>query len=28
MWMETNLGPTRGCSGCATTTERVYIDIP
>ena len=28
MWMETNLGPTRGCSGCATTTERVYFDIP
>jgi hypothetical protein len=28
MWMETNLGPTIGCSGCATTTERVYIDIP
>ena len=28
MWMETNLGPTKGCSGCATTTARVYIDIP
>ena len=28
MWIETNLGPTRGCSGCATTTARVYIDIP
>ncbi len=28
MWMETNLGPTVGCSGCATTTQRVYIDIP
>ena len=28
MWMETNLGPTKGCSGCSTTTERVYIDIP
>jgi len=28
MWIETNLGPTQGCSGCATTTERIYIDIP
>jgi type IV pilus assembly protein PilA len=28
MWIETNYGPTNGCSGCATTSPREYIEIP
>ena len=28
MWIETNYGPTEGCSGCSTTSPRDYIDIP